>query len=221
MEAIRVLVQTLIIIVMLAVFLEMLLPQSNMRRYVKMVMGLLVIIAVLQVVTGVIRDGFMADVPRFLTEDAVARGGTPLSEVMSRGTAMGEEGRVQALENYRLGVQSQVLSMARLHPGITVQEAVVEVEDDPDSPYLGYLKRITLAVAPEPSGEAAVSQVRPAVVEPVQVKVGPAPAAPPGGPGGAGEMEVEPGVREAVARLARNLAEFYSLDPEMIVVTYK
>jgi stage III sporulation protein AF len=216
-ETIRVLVQTLIIIVMLAVFLEMLLPQGNMRRYVRMVMGLLVIMSVLQVATGLIREGYMADVPRFLTEEAMAGGGPPLSEVMSRGTAMDEDGRARALENYRLGIQSQVLSMARLYPGITVQEALVEVEDEPDSPYLGHIKRISLVVSAGPAGEGAVSQVRPAVVEPVQVKVGSTPPVDSDGPGGGPGPEI----KSTAARMARNLAEFYSLEPEKIEINYK
>ncbi|WP_180261144.1 stage III sporulation protein AF, partial [Desulforamulus profundi] len=47
LESIKTLVQVLVIIIVLAVFLEMLLPSSQMQDYVKMVMGLLVIIVVL------------------------------------------------------------------------------------------------------------------------------------------------------------------------------
>ena len=46
MEIIRSLVQNLIVIIILAVMLDMFLPAGEMRKYVKMVMGLLIIVAV-------------------------------------------------------------------------------------------------------------------------------------------------------------------------------
>ena len=58
MEVIRNLVQSLVIIIILAMFLEMLLPAGQMRAYVKMVMGLLVIIAVIQAVGSMARWSF-------------------------------------------------------------------------------------------------------------------------------------------------------------------
>lgn len=220
METIREMVQTLIIIVVLAVFLEMLLPQSSMRPYIKTVMGLLIIMALLQVATGVVREGVMADVPRFLDEGA-ARGEVPLAEVMAGGKVIGENSRALALENYRSGIQKQVLSMARIYPGILVREATVEVADQPDSPNSGQITRISLVVSPHHVTEDVVKEVRPAAVEPVRVVVGkPIPGNASDGTGSS-DPPPDPEVKATAEQMALTLTQFYGLEPEMIELIYR
>ena len=63
LETIGMLVRTLIVIAVLAVVLDMLLPQNQFRTYLKMVMGLLVIVAVLQVVGQTLDEEWLADLP--------------------------------------------------------------------------------------------------------------------------------------------------------------
>lgn len=216
METIRDMVQTLIIIVVLAVFLEMLLPQSSMRPYIKTVMGLLIIMAVMQVATGVVREGVMADVPRFL-EEGPARGEVPLAEVMAGGKVIGENSRALALENYRSGIQNQVLSMARIYPGILVREATVEVADQPDNLNSGQITRIILVVSPHPVAEDVVKDVRPIAMEPVRVVVG-KPV-----PDGTGSQESppDPAVKATAEQMALTLTQFYGLEREMIELIYR
>lgn len=218
METIREMVQALIIIVVLAVFLEMLLPQSSMRPYIKTVMGLLIIIAVLQVATGVVREGAMADVPRFL-EDAPARGDVPLAEVMAGGKVIGEGSRALALENYRSGIQKQVLSMARIYPNILVREATVEVADQPDSLNSGQITRISLVVSPHLVTEDKIKNVKPAVVEPVRVVVGKPDST--AYSNSNQDLPPDPVVKATAEQMALTLTQFYGLEPEMIELIYR
>jgi stage III sporulation protein AF len=82
MDVLRELIQTIIVIVVLAVLVEMLLPGGDMRRYVKMVMGLLIIMAVLQAAAGVLNSRFMQDVPAVTVSDT---GTPPLEDIMAAG----------------------------------------------------------------------------------------------------------------------------------------
>ncbi|MGB9846901.1 MAG: stage III sporulation protein AF, partial [Desulfotomaculales bacterium] len=64
LETVRSLVQNLVVVIILAIFLDLFLPSGDMKRYVKFVMGLLVIIAVL----GALGNLFKGDWVSFLPE---------------------------------------------------------------------------------------------------------------------------------------------------------
>jgi stage III sporulation protein AF len=63
LEIVRSLVQNLIVIIIIAMLLEMFLPNGDMRRYVKMIMGLLIIVAVIQAVVELGRWDYAAEFP--------------------------------------------------------------------------------------------------------------------------------------------------------------
>ena len=87
MDILRQLIQTIVVIVILAVFLEMLLPRGDMRRYVKMVMGLLIIVAVLQAVTGAINSDLLQEIPD-VTHSPFGYEPVPLEEIMAAGQSL-------------------------------------------------------------------------------------------------------------------------------------
>lgn len=63
METLQTLVRNLVIILLLATFLEMLLPNKSMRGFVQMVMGLFVISAVLAPITTFLHTPLEMDIP--------------------------------------------------------------------------------------------------------------------------------------------------------------
>lgn len=100
MEIVRNLVQNLIIIVVLAVFLEMLLPAGDMRRYVKLVMGLLIIVAMLQAVAGLVRGNWQVLLPEPVKSNT-SSGVTGLADIMAEGQQLSARHQSKALEEYR------------------------------------------------------------------------------------------------------------------------
>lgn len=138
MEKLSFLVRSLVLIVAVTAFLELLLPVGEMRRYVRMVMGVLILVAVLQVLVGFLYrpEGFA--VPRVVSEPGLEAG--PDYEEIYAGY------REQALEAYRQGLARQVEALARM-AGLKVARVEV-VLDDPKAEY-PRLKEIELHLEQE------------------------------------------------------------------------
>ena len=128
MDILRQLIQTIVVIVILAVFLEMLLPQGDMRRYVKMVMGLLIIVAVLQTVTGAIHSDLLREIPN-LTETPSGYTPVPLDDIMAAGQSLSNANRQEAAQQYSRGIARQVMSLAALNNDLQVVDASVRLNE--------------------------------------------------------------------------------------------
>lgn len=128
MDILRQLIQTIVVIVILAVFLEMLLPKGDMRRYVKMVMGLLIIMVVLQTVTGVINSDLLREIPD-VTEAPSGYNPVPLENIMAAGQSLSDANRQEAAQQYSRGIARQVMSLAALNHDLQVVDASVQLHE--------------------------------------------------------------------------------------------
>ncbi|HIE12151.1 MAG TPA: hypothetical protein EYP63_01795 [Desulfotomaculum sp.] len=118
MEKIELLVRNLILIVVVAAFLELLLPVGEMRRYVRMVIGILVIFAVLQVLVGLFDRTDL--LPRVTIEKQSFEGGEQ--------SRFQEEYANRAVAAYRRGLARQVKALAGLS-GLEVAEVEVVMDE--------------------------------------------------------------------------------------------
>ncbi|MTI79975.1 MAG: stage III sporulation protein AF [Firmicutes bacterium] len=202
MEILRQLVQSLVIIVMLAVFLELLLPSGTMRNYVKMVMGLLVTIAVLQVASNYFHGDFNTHVPKISTAPAAS-----LEQVETSAKELSDQYKSRAVEDYRTGIAKQVLALARLNQDVSVLDAQVELNTS-EGENFGRLQLIQLTVTDkeEINGDSKI-------VEPVEIEVGTndKPVEP---------QQIPPENQQAMHQLAKTVADFYNLPEEQVQVTY-
>lgn len=212
MEIIRSLVQDLIVIVILAMFLEMLLPAGEMRKFVKMVMGLLIIVAVVQAVGELARWDDTGDLPA-LTGEA---GPEQLAAIMESGRRMAQAQEQKAIEQYRQGLANQVVALAGMNGAIPVTGAEVTVNTERDASNYGQIEKITLLVAKEPAAaERRAVTGKPAAIAPVTVQIGPEPE--PEAPAGTGQGPPEAEVTE----LVRTVANFYNLKQEQVQCMYR
>lgn len=209
MEIIRNLVQSLVIIIILAMFLEMLLPAGEMRTYVKMIMGLLVIIAVVQAVGSIARWSF-EEMPAVVTGAGDGRGQLP--EILETGRKISARQQELGIEQYRQGLARQVTALVNLNQELPVLDVEVNVESESGKPGFGQIKEIILTVGenpeqagPEPEGEKLVDNVTP-----VTVQVGS-----PGTPDKPGAVNPK-----AVAGIVGVLTNFYNIKPEQVKMIY-
>lgn len=214
MEIIRSLVQNLIIIIILAIFLEMFLPAGEMRKYVKMVVGLLIIVAVVQAIGDLARRDFAGDLPSLTQKEDQAQ----LSAIMEAGKKISGDQQQKAIEQYSRGLAGQVLALARMNKELPVCDVEVKVQSERDRPGFGQIKEIVLVVAGEPGRTVPEPERSGKVVtdvEPVTVQVGPKKNA-------AGQKEAEAAPpQEAVDGLVSTVANFYNLKPEQVRVIYR
>jgi len=211
-EVIRSLIQNLIIIVILAVFLEMLLPAGEMRRYVKMVMGLLIIVAVIQAAGDLMHRDYSSDLPSLTEKMTDER----LSMIMESGKKISSEQEQKAIEQYKRGLANQVMAIANINKELPVVDAEVMVNSEKEGANYGQINRIVLFVEKEPGKfDKQNGKDNASIIEPVTVRVGQkAEQKEP--------VEAEPGPPdEAAAGLIKTVANFYNLKQEQVDCVYR
>lgn len=123
MQTLQTLVRNLAIIILLATFLEMLLPNKSMRGFVQMVMGLFVISAVLSPVTAFLNTPLSMEVPAWT---ATTPQDMPALAIEGQGIRVGRDA-VQ--EQYRLILVNQIKALALSTPGVETVQVDVEFEE--------------------------------------------------------------------------------------------
>lgn len=156
MEVLNTLVIELVILAILAVFLELLIPAGDLSRYVRMVLGLLIIVAVLQAATGFWHRELAMDFGSLSLQPPAASSNTGALE---EGKRRWEESRAEALERYRDGLARQIMALTRLNPEVEITDVLVELDTDGASAQIGSIRSITLVAAPaqDENGDVAVS----------------------------------------------------------------
>jgi len=210
-EVIRNLVQNLIVIIILAMFLEMLLPAGEMRKYVKMVMGLLIIIAVVQAVGDLARWDYQADLPSLAqkADEKTAAG------ILEAGKKISSEQRQKAVEQYREGLANQIMALTRTARDTTVLGVEVNVQSKESEPDFGRIDKVVLYVAREPGTAEEKKSVSAGEVAPVVVRVAGRNNPKEDKAGGAGPP------KEITDALIGSVASFYNLSPEQVKVMYR
>ena len=122
MEGLKTLVRNIAFILLLATFLELLLPGEKMKGFVKMIMGLFVIAAILAPLTNLLELDYQNEVPawvKFATSDM---------PVMTGDESLEDMGKSAVREQFRNILISQIKQLVLTVDGI--KETVVEVELD-------------------------------------------------------------------------------------------
>lgn len=202
MQELSQLVQSLVIIVMLAVFLELLLPSSGMRSYVQMVMGLLVVIAVLQLVFKFINTDFKLQVPELSATPV-----SSLAEIQTNAQKITEHYKDRAMEDYKAGIAKQVMALAKLNQHLHILDVQVELHTEEGEQY-GRLASIQVTVT-----DPQDSQIN--GVEKVEISVDANQEHRPV----AGE-QLTSEQKKAVDRITDTVADFYNLPKEHVRVVY-
>lgn len=120
MQTLQTLVRNLAMILLLATFLEMLLPNKSMRGFVQMVMGLFVISAVLAPITTFLHTPLSMEIPAW---SAVTPQDLPAIATEGQGT---QAGRDAVQEQYRQILVHQIQALALGTNGVTA--AVVDIK---------------------------------------------------------------------------------------------
>lgn len=192
MDALQNLVRELVVLVILAVILELLLPEGDLRRYVRMVLGLLIIVAVLQAAVSFWNRG-LADDLSWVTLGQPDREAT--REIMRDGERLWQAGQARALDRYEEGLARQIKALTGLNQEVAVADVRVRLEESARAGEPGRLKEVVLIL----DGRRWETE---------DVPVGAFP-------------EQEPAVdAEALARLRGLVADFYGLAPEQVTVRY-
>lgn len=169
MGAVQAWLKQLVLVALLAALVEMLLPQSGLRRYAHAALGLLVLLAVLVPFLALVRQGVD-------WEAALGPGPEPAAAPARRVEAtvrrLEEVNLRQALAAYRRQVEEAVAAAAAEVPGVARATAGARVEEDPGRPRFGTVTAVTVTVTPAPEARGAPGRLREAVAEAVARRFG-------------------------------------------------
>lgn len=127
----------IVVLVMFIVISEMLLPKGRMKKYVNLVTGTILVIAIIEPVTGLFGKPF--DFSHYQT---AAAGRIDKKEIEAASIMFEEEQIKQTVRLYRDRLIEQIEYQAREVEGVKDAKADVILNEDHDSPLFGEIKRI-------------------------------------------------------------------------------
>ena len=209
MDTLRLIVKSILIIIFMAAFLEIVLPRSDMKRYVNLVIGLFVIIAVV--------NPFLTLMDKDLSFDIFEEASLPTegdtAALIRKGTELGNSQKAQAVSQYKEKLAKQVAALAGLYPNVHVSSVDVEMVEDLASPEFGTVKKIVLHTGVSPPESAKSENSNNVGINEVQVddvRVDPGPKV---------EKPVESVESAADATGLKDvITNFYGLSPDQVVI---
>lgn len=131
-------VRQVALIALLAAFLEMLLPEKNITRYVRLVLGLFVVVAILTPLVEGLRIGPELELAAWDLRLDSAAAVTPVQQ----GKELARANEEAALEIYRNRLAGQIKALVALVPDVKGEEVTVEVAGDGER--LGAIRRVVI-----------------------------------------------------------------------------
>ncbi len=155
-EAMGNLIKHIVILIFLSTFLEMILPHGQFRRYLRILVGILLILTILSPIQNIMRLAPGWDAPVFL---AAPTGQEELALILHRGEQLREKGYKDAVDNYRYHIFTIVNNLLNREFSAELLELQVTLDEDPKSREFGRIKKMVVvarenrsASAPLPDG---------------------------------------------------------------------
>ena len=142
MEVIKELVRNVVIIILLTTFLDMLLPSGGMRPFVKVIMGLFVLISMLNPVLGFFQSEKEFEVFAWQQDKAMPG----FTTVLSDSGRLNDVNQEMFLENYATRVALQMESMIKLIEGIEKIDVQLVLAGEQQAGSLGSIKSVIVTV---------------------------------------------------------------------------
>ena len=152
-EGIRLWIREIVIVLLLAGTLEMLIPETGMKRFARVAVGFFVVLAVAKPILGLLGGGVLFDkslagIGSWELGLRVSDSGraTGAADPLGQGAALRQASRDRALVATRAGLESQVAALALRETGVARAAAEVDLVSDPSSTSYGSLQAVRLRV---------------------------------------------------------------------------
>ncbi len=135
-------VRNIVMVVLFASFLELLLPSSGMQRFVRVIMGLLILLAILGPVVDILQSRVAPELPAL-----AGRSGPAADRVRSGTETVVRERDRLAAEHYRKDLARQIRAVAVSVDGVADARVAVELARN-EGGRAGALGKVTVYVQP-------------------------------------------------------------------------
>lgn len=133
----------------LAGLLEMLLPENQMKKFIKVIMGLFVIVALLGPVSSLMEDEPSWELSSWSLPSSEGQGA---ATVLSTGQMTDERFRGRIMNEYQSHLGRQIESLVNLVPGVERSEAKVSLRSGTTIYSLDAISKVEIKVLPEKGG---------------------------------------------------------------------
>ncbi|SEB27278.1 stage III sporulation protein AF [Paenibacillus sp. 276b] len=154
----------LIMIVLLATFVDMLLPNRSMERYVKLVLSLLILLTLLSPITKLLKSDPVGELKRAMTAmDSPSDGNVTLEQILAQGKRLQSNEQEQSLQWTAKELANVMKGQIEETTGERVQSVEVKLAMDTSKPETDLASSAELPVIQyvlvEMSGETAAGKV--------------------------------------------------------------
>lgn len=141
MNTLKELVRSLAAIIILTSFLEMLLPDTKMKSYTRLVLGLFVIVTILSPILS-----FIGNYSQFPVQAwAVPSNTGELDTILENAEEITTQSQESAIEEYSARIEQQIAAIVKLTPEISNVEVEVKLKKE-ETPYSsGKIDKISIA----------------------------------------------------------------------------
>lgn len=141
-------VRSVTIILLLALFLDMLIPNSSLKRYVRVVIGLFIILIVLTPLIKILNDETYENLSVFNLEQKIVNGKIPeLDEILKEGEEIQSVGTKQAQSILEGKIAYQIEGLCSVVEGVERVKAKVKINDNHKLGEIEKIDHILLEVA--------------------------------------------------------------------------
>lgn len=116
MDTVRSIVRNIAIVILLASFLELLLPNNSMRRFVQLVMGLFVLMAVLGPAVKLLDRPLSFEIPAW--SESGEGSSQELAQVLQQGQNIKEKSQQAALDGFKQVLEQEAKALALTVKGV-------------------------------------------------------------------------------------------------------
>ncbi|HHY05691.1 MAG TPA: stage III sporulation protein AF [Clostridia bacterium] len=164
------LVRNIILIILLTTFLELIMPSSSMQRFVKVVMGLFVLIAILNPILNVIKQEQNLEAFIWQQEEWSS---TQFNSVLEQSEHLQKVNQDLLWENYQQKLELQMNSLVNLISG--VEDSAVQVKLQQASERYQesgeLIKEVTVTVGKQEAKERREGRIKPVEIVMEEIKV--------------------------------------------------
>jgi len=205
LETLGEIVRNVAVIILLTTFLDMLLPNTKIQPFLKVVLGLFVMLAIITPVIDLLDSDYELTAWHLSlpTENSV-------NTVLVQGQEIVNLQQSQALVAYKERLEKQMESLVQLIPQVGAAQCSVEMEKSEKIGSIGRITHATFWVTLQKEGDKNTF-VKP--VEPVKIIINSADKGPE-------KKEVSESYREIENRILNLIANYYSVDKKNIKVIF-
>lgn len=144
MELLQELVRNIVVIVIIGALIDLMMPSGKMQRYLKLVVGLFIIAAILNPLLKITRKPDLGNVINFNTNGGKEEG---LATLMEKGQKISAKNNAKGLQEYQKRVEQQIAALVELDKGVKVLQVSVFVNKDNSSKNFGQVNEVNILAA--------------------------------------------------------------------------